>query len=164
MTEEEKTANEEETTEDTPEEDTEATGSDEETDSGEETGSVAGSEVKGASKKKKIVKEKKVVRRRKSKKEKERPLAAAIRLAVESGKVEFGSRSALSSDKKVKAFVVSGNTPEIKSQLMEKSLPVIEFDGTSIELGSICGKPFSVSVLSIYEEGSSNILSLLKKK
>ncbi len=121
------------------------------------------------SKKKKAAKPRKVVRRRKSKKEKERPLAAAIRLAVESGKVEFGSRVALSSGKKTKVFVLAANAQDsVKSALTAHSgkgnVPVIDFEGTSIELGSICGKPFPVSVLSVYEEGSSNILSLLKKK
>ena len=148
MSKDEETANEEETAEEDTEESAEET--EEETE-----------EKVAPSKKKKT---KKVVRRRKSKKEKERPLAAAIRLAVESGKVEFGSRNALAADKKVKAFVVCGNTPQIKADLMQKSLPLIEFEGTSVELGSICGKPFPVSVLSVYEEGSSNILSLLKKK
>ena len=136
----------------------EETANQEETEEAEETAEVVDKKTK------KKIKTKKVVRRRKSKKEKERPLAAAIRLAVESGKVEFGSRNALAADKKVKLFVVSGNTPKIKEDLMQKSLPLIEFEGTSIELGSICGKPFPVSVVSVYEEGSSNIISLLKKK
>jgi ribosomal protein L30E len=33
-----------------------------------------------------------------------------------------------------------------------------------MELGSVCGKPFPISVLSVYEEGSSNIIDLAKKK
>jgi large subunit ribosomal protein L30e len=44
------------------------------------------------------------------------------------------------------------------------NVPLIQFEGNSMELGSVCGKPFPVSVLSVFEEGSSNILELAKKK
>lgn len=116
---------------------------------------------------KKEKKQKKVVRRRKSKKEKERPLTGALRLAVESGKVEFGARTATGS--KARLFVLAANTPQavrekVSSYAKASEIPIIEFEGTSIELGSVCGKPFPVSVLSVHEEGSSNILELAKKK
>ncbi|MDD5339908.1 MAG: 50S ribosomal protein L30e [Candidatus ainarchaeum sp.] len=123
--------------------------------------------VEGEAKPKKVRSKKtRVVRRRKSKKEKERPLTGAIRLAVESGKVDFGSRTA---SEKAKLFVVAGNAqPDVKAKVAAMSkaagMPVIEFEGSSMELGSICGKPFPVSVLSIYDEGSSNILELAKGK
>jgi large subunit ribosomal protein L30e len=123
--------------------------------------------VEGEAKPKKVRSKKtRVVRRRKSKKEKERPLTGAIRLAVESGKVDFGSRSA---SEKAKLFVVAGNAqPGVKAKVAAMSKAagtlVIEFEGSSMELGSICGKPFPVSVLSVYEEGSSNILELAKGK
>jgi large subunit ribosomal protein L30e len=123
--------------------------------------------VEGEAKPKKVRSKKtRVVRRRKSKKEKERPLTGAVRLAVESGKVDFGSRSASG---KAKLFVIAGNAqPEVKARVAAlskaSSIPVIEFEGTSVELGSVCGKPFPVSVLSVYEEGSSSILELAKKK
>lgn len=109
-----------------------------------------------------------VVRRRKSKKEKERPLTGAVRLAVESGKVEFGSRSGLVASK-AKLFVIAANAPgetrkKLIAQANSANIPLIEFEGTSMELGSVCGKPFPVALLSIYEEGASNILELAKKK
>ncbi len=111
---------------------------------------------------------KKVVRRRKSKKEKENPLSAAIRLAVESGKVDFGSNVGMKNvaANKSKLFIVAGNVSKVKEQMtaLKSNVPVIEFEGSSMELGSICGKPFPVSLLSVYEVGSSNILDLVKKK
>lgn len=111
---------------------------------------------------------KKVVRRRKSKKEKENPLSAAIRLAVESGKVDFGSNIGMKnvSENKAKLFVVANNVPELSEQVKasKTSVPVIEYEGSSVELGSICGKPFPVSLLSVYDAGSSNILEMTKKK
>lgn len=116
---------------------------------------------------KKEKKKKKVVRRRKSKKEKEKPLISAVRLAVESGKVDFGARTGIKT--KAKLFVVAGNAPDrikekVSTYAKTSDIPLITFDGSSMELGSVCGRPFPVSVLSVYDEGSSNILELAKKK
>jgi large subunit ribosomal protein L30e len=116
-------------------------------------------------------KTRKVVRRRKTKKERENPLTTAIRLAVESGKVEFGAKTGLfaSLQGKAKLFVIATNTPanvreKVSGHAKASSIPVLDFDGSSMELGSVCGKPFPISVLSVYEEGSSNIMDLAKKK
>lgn len=117
----------------------------------------------------KKTKRKKVVVRRKKTKEKENPLISAIRLAVESGKTDFGARTGIMAGLlgKAKIFVVASNTPaDIKNKISEYAkkagIPVIEFPGNTIELGSVCGKPFSVSVLSVYDEGNSNIMELAK--
>jgi len=115
-------------------------------------------------------KKKKVVRRRKSKKDRENVLTAAVRLTVESGKVEFGSRAGLSEKSgKAKLYVVADNAPaairgRVEAAAKKAKIPVIEFEGSTMELGSVCGKPFPVSVLSVYEEGSSSIMDLAKKK
>ncbi len=113
---------------------------------------------------------KRVIRRKKSKREKEHPLAAAIRLTVESGTVDFGSRSALknSATGKAQLFIFARNTPtKVRDQITKYSLlshtPVIEFDGNTIELGSVCGKPFTVSVLAVYDVGASPLLDLVHK-
>lgn len=124
-----------------------------------------GAEGEEAPKKKE--KKKKVVRRRKTKKERENQLTVAVRLAVESGKVEFGGRAA--SAAKAKLFIIAGNAPdairrEVEYHAKKSSIPVLPFEGSSMELGSACGRPFPVSVLSVYDEGSSNILDLAKKK
>ena len=114
---------------------------------------------------------KRVIRRKKSKKDKEHPLASAIRLAVESGKVDFGSRRGLKSGilGKTKLFVLASNTPmEVRDSIIKYSkaseIPIIIFEGNNMELGSICGKPFSVSVLSIYEAGNSTIFDIANKE
>lgn len=119
-------------------------------------------------KKKKI---KKVVRRRKTKKERENPLTMAVRLAVESGKVDFGGKAGISSalEGSAKLFVMANNTPEdirgkVDGFAKTSGIPIILFEGSSMELGAVCGKPFPVTVLSVFEQGSSNILELAKKK
>jgi large subunit ribosomal protein L30e len=144
----------EESTEESTEETTEDVASELQTD-----------EVPAAKKEKKP---RKVIRRRKTKKERENVLTVAVRLAVESGKVEFGARTGLVASK-AKLFIVAGNTPvpvkdKITGYAKTSNIPLLEFEGSSMELGSVCGKPFPVSVLSIYSEGSSNILEMAKKK
>ncbi len=116
-------------------------------------------------------KKRKVVRKRKTTKEKENPVIGAIRLAVESGKVEFGSRrgATASIEGKAKLMIIAKNTPKkirdsITEQLKKSKIPVMEFGGSTMELGSVCGKPFPISVLSVYDAGNSNILELAKKK
>ncbi|MDD5336877.1 MAG: 50S ribosomal protein L30e [Candidatus ainarchaeum sp.] len=114
---------------------------------------------------------KKAVKKRKSKKENENPLARAVRLAVETGKVEFGARNGVKDSLlgRAKLIVISENAPltlreDVGYYSRLSEVPVLVFQGTSMELGSICGKPHSVSVLSVYEEGTSGIFELAKKK
>ncbi|MFP3950308.1 MAG: 50S ribosomal protein L30e [Candidatus Micrarchaeia archaeon] len=111
------------------------------------------------------------MRKRKSKKEKENPLFSAIRLAVESGKVGFGSRKGIRDLAlgKTKLIVLAGNTPQnLKEDIHRYSdlseIPRVNFPGSSLELGSICGKPFPVALLAVYDEGVSNIMEFGKKK
>lgn len=114
---------------------------------------------------------KRLVRRRKSKKEKESPLSSALRLTVETGKVEFGMKTGMKDalNGSAKLFVVAGNLPadtmsSVTKYASASGVPMILFDGTSMELGSICGKPFPISIVSVYEVGASNLLTLAKKK
>lgn len=115
-------------------------------------------------------KEKKAIRKRKSKKEKENPIARAIRLTVESGKVDFGARVGLKNSLlgKAKLIVIASRSPielieDITYYSKLSNIPLLVFEGTGVELGSICGKPYVVSVLSIYDVGSSDIMKLAKK-
>jgi large subunit ribosomal protein L30e len=113
-----------------------------------------------------------VVRIRKTKKERENPVATAIRLAVDSGKVTFGYKDAskeVLSSAKAKVLVVAKRAPQhmhesISHYAKIAGIATIEFEGTPLELGSACGKPFNVSVLSVFDAGTSNILELAKKK
>jgi large subunit ribosomal protein L30e len=40
-------------------------------------------------------------------------------------------------------------------------IPVYDYEGTSLELGSVCGKPFTVATLIIKDPGDSNILEIM---
>ena len=80
-----------------------------------------------------------------------------IRVAVDTGKVILGSNKAIQAIK-------LGNGENVKADIEAYSklseMPVYTFEGSSVELGSICGKPFTVSVLIIQEPGDSNILEI----
>ncbi|MEK6954859.1 MAG: 50S ribosomal protein L30e [Candidatus Micrarchaeota archaeon] len=92
-------------------------------------------------------------------------LNKAIRRAVDTGKVELGTDKArkMALMGSAKIIVLAKNIPkntvrDIEHYSKLSNVPVIEFDGTSLELGTICGKPFPVSVISIIEAGNSEIL------
>lgn len=107
-----------------------------------------------------------MIRRKKVKKEK--PMATALYLLVESGKIEFGGRRGLKNAAgggKIKAFVIAKNAPkELRDDITKyckiNNTRLMEFDGSTMELGSACGKPYPISVLSIFDVGTSNILDL----
>ncbi len=90
----------------------------------------------------------------------------ALRSAVATGKVYFGASQARKAiDKKeVKLLIVAKNYPTREREaLVEGSdVPVFDFSGSNNELGASCGKPFSISVLSILAEGESGIFALGK--
>ncbi|MDL2270187.1 50S ribosomal protein L30e [Methanobrevibacter sp. OttesenSCG-928-I08] len=91
-----------------------------------------------------------------------------IRVAVDTGDVTLGSEKSIQSLKlgKGKLVVVAQNSPkeiiedvEYYSNLSE--IPFYTYEGTSVDLGSVCGKPFTVATLVINDPGDSTILESL---
>ena len=96
-------------------------------------------------------------------------IGRSIRLAVDTGKVRFGSRDAVKAalNGEAKLIIVAENCPKaVKADLENYSkmseVALYAYDGTSVELGSLCGKPFPVAALSIVEAGNSDILDAVK--
>ncbi|MBN1941565.1 MAG: 50S ribosomal protein L30e [Candidatus Diapherotrites archaeon] len=94
-----------------------------------------------------------------------------IRRAVDTGKVEFGFKQSEKNILKGNAelIILSSNVQKrikekIKQQCEIAKIPFFEFSGTSVELGSICGKPFIISCLCIRKQGKSKVLDLPKNK
>ena len=92
-----------------------------------------------------------------------------IRVAVDTGDVTLGSEKSIQSLKLGRGLlvVVAANSPkdiiedvEYYSKLSE--IPYITYEGTSVELGSVCGKPFTVATLVINDPGDSTILDDLR--
>jgi large subunit ribosomal protein L30e len=91
----------------------------------------------------------------------------AIAAAVKTGKVTFGANSAIQNAKtgKAKLIILAANCPKNAREDIEyycklSKLQLITHKGSSLDLAAICGKPFTVSALSIREPGDSEILSI----
>jgi large subunit ribosomal protein L30e len=91
-----------------------------------------------------------------------------IRVAVDSGNVTLGSDKSIKNLKlgKGKLIIVASNCPkDIREDITYFSrlsnIPFYIYEGTSVELGSICGKPFTVTSLIINDPGDSNILEIM---
>jgi len=61
-------------------------------------------------------------------------------------------------------IVVAGNCPaNIKTKIARnKNAFIHTFNGSSMALGNVCRKPFSVSTLAIINPGESDILSFMR--
>lgn len=91
----------------------------------------------------------------------------AIATTVRTGKVLFGANKAVKNAKigKAKIIIVAANCPrkirgDIEYYCRLSDVPIVIYNGTSIDLGAVCGKPFMVSALTIREPGDSDILKL----
>ncbi|MFN3383665.1 MAG: 50S ribosomal protein L30e [Archaeoglobaceae archaeon] len=77
-----------------------------------------------------------------------------VRNALKSGKYYFGIRRTIKALRKgeAKAVVVSKNCPEeFLSEIKKFKVPVFVFEGTNMQLGEFCRKPFSISSMAILE-------------
>jgi len=91
----------------------------------------------------------------------------AIAAAVKTGKVSFGASVALQNAKtgKARMIVLAANCPknikdEIEYNCKLSNVPVMMFKGASMDLATVCNKPFIISALSIREAGDSEILKV----
>jgi len=87
-------------------------------------------------------------------------ITRALKTAASTGDVRFGLSETRKSIKKGEArlVVVANNCPE-ELLVTGHSPKVLVFEGTNVELGSACGKPFAIAALAIINPGESNILS-----
>ncbi|AGI48489.1 Ribosomal protein L30E [Thermoplasmatales archaeon BRNA1] len=88
-------------------------------------------------------------------------IGKALKAAISTGKVEFGT---VQTEKAVKAgkaqmIIVSENCPSA-FLANNKDVKVHVFSGNNMELGALCGVPYSVAALAVIDKGTSNILTL----
>lgn len=93
-----------------------------------------------------------------------------IRRAVDTGKVIFGTKNSEKSLKNGsgKLIIIANNTPKlVKEKLVSFAeigkTPHLEYEGTGLELGSVCGKPFTISAMVVTDKGKSKVLELVKQ-
>jgi large subunit ribosomal protein L30e len=83
--------------------------------------------------------------------------------AVKTGKVIIGANRTVdaAANGSAKMVILASNCPEeIKKKVQETNVPVLEYEGTSVELGPVCGKPFTIAAMAILDAGESDILAV----
>jgi large subunit ribosomal protein L30e len=90
---------------------------------------------------------------------------ASLRKAVKTGTVFLGRNKTRESieEGKAKLVVVARNSPEsVKNLVNEIDIPVYVYEGSSVQLGKACGRPYVVSALAVVEPGESDILNVAR--
>jgi large subunit ribosomal protein L30e len=94
----------------------------------------------------------------------------AITTAVKTGKVVLGEKEATMSVKSGKAqmVMIASNIPNNLRDNLENygklsGIPIVTYEGSSLDLGRICGKRFPVGTLTVKEPGDSTILKLAEE-
>ncbi len=93
--------------------------------------------------------------------------AFELKKVQDTGKLVMGAKKSIHYAKigGAKMIIVAKNArPDIKEDIYYyaklSGIPVYEFNGTSVELGTILGRPHTVSALAIIDPGESRILAL----
>ncbi len=86
---------------------------------------------------------------------------------VKTGKYYLGSRRSLEAVKRgeAKLLIVAENAPpEIRERALYyaklSKTPVIVFKGSTMDLGLAVGKPFTVSIVAVLDEGTARLLEV----
>jgi large subunit ribosomal protein L30e len=90
----------------------------------------------------------------------------ALRSSIRTGKVILGSNGTVEAGLggQAKLIIYSADCPqEVRMQLETIDVPVYGYQGMGKDLGSACGKPFSVAALAIIEPGDSEIMALQRE-
>ncbi|MFQ5800954.1 MAG: 50S ribosomal protein L30e [Candidatus Hydrothermarchaeales archaeon] len=89
-------------------------------------------------------------------------LVKTVRSAVDTGNVILGTKETLSAvlSGDVKFVVVTSNCDRAAREDLARysklsGVEVHEFEGSSVELGEVCGKPFVISMLAVPGGGDS---------
>jgi large subunit ribosomal protein L30e len=94
-------------------------------------------------------------------------LEKAIKDAVEDGKCSFGSHEVLNSIKNSKLVVLSHSVPlAMLQKLLEAAknskVQTLNYNGSSVELGRLCGTQFRISALSLKTLSDINLKAIIK--
>lgn len=83
--------------------------------------------------------------------------------AMRTGKVIVGANRTIDAavSGNAKMVVLASNCPEdIKKKIQATGVQIMEYAGTSVEMGPICGKPFTIAAMAILDPGESDILTV----
>ena len=94
-------------------------------------------------------------------------LEKAIKDAVEDDKCSFGCKEVLSFIKNSKLVVLSHSVqPSMQQKILNlaksSKVPTLNYSGSSVELGRLCGTQFRISALSLKTLSDSNLKAIIK--
>ena len=94
-------------------------------------------------------------------------LEKSLRDARKEGNVTVGTRQVLNSVKNSKLIVLSQSVDKemfdkIELDAKKEKIPLVNFQGTSIALGKLCGLQFRISSVAFTSLDDANIKSILK--
>jgi large subunit ribosomal protein L30e len=88
----------------------------------------------------------------------------SLRRAIKTGNVILGQNQTEQciNEGRAQMVVVAGNCPEKfrESLSSREGLFLYTYEGSSVQLGKACGKPFMVSALAVVDPGESDLLNL----
>ncbi len=95
-------------------------------------------------------------------------LEKVIKDAIEDGKCSFGTKEAISTIKNTKLIVLSHSiSEEILEKIQEvakiSKVPTLNYNGSSVELGRLCGTQFRISALSLKILSDTNLKAITKE-
>jgi large subunit ribosomal protein L30e len=87
-----------------------------------------------------------------------------LRITIQTGKVSIGSRQTVKvvDNYQAKVVVLASNCPADVRDRVTGKVPVIDFPGIGVELGTVCSKPFAVAAMAVEDPGDSKILAAIK--
>ena len=95
-------------------------------------------------------------------------LEKAIKDSIKKRKPTIGTKQIMHSMETSKLIVISQSVPNEKVKNVEKNaknynVPILNFEGSSVELGKLCGLQFRVSAISLDSLSNANTQAILKE-
>ena len=94
-------------------------------------------------------------------------LEKSLKDALKEEKLTMGTRQVMNSVKNSKLIVLTQSVKKemfekIESEAEKEKIPLVNFQGTSVALGRLCGLQFRISTISFTSIDDANIKSILK--
>ncbi|MEX2193135.1 MAG: ribosomal L7Ae/L30e/S12e/Gadd45 family protein [Nitrosarchaeum sp.] len=94
-------------------------------------------------------------------------LEKILKDALKEDKIMIGTKQVLNSMKNSKLIVLSQSVQKemfakIESDAKKEKIPLVNFQGTSVALGRLCGLQFRISTISFTSLSDANIKSIIK--
>lgn len=96
-------------------------------------------------------------------------LEKTLKDAIQENKCVLGEKQVVQSIKNAKLVVISKSLSEksldkIQNHTKEQKIPTLQFEGSSVALGRLCGLQFRVSTTSLTSISESNIKEIIKEE